>query len=342
MAEVNLLRDDVLEWLLEPESSTVRYLTLRDLLDRSSDDPETAAAREQAHREGPIASILAEMQPEGYWIQPGAGYAPKYWGTVWSVILLGQLGASAAMDVRIGQACDYVLSHALVRAPWNRFSVGATPSGIISCLEGNLCAALLDLGCEDPRLDAALDGMARGVTGEGYAPATERKAEPRYLASGYCGPGFACSANDKLPCAWGAVKVILAFSKLPPERHTPVIARAIQQGVDFLFSTDPAGADYPHGYSERPSESWFKFGFPVFYVTDVLQNVEALARLGYGQDPRLANALTLIREKQIAPGRWPLEYHYSGKTWLSVGRKNQPNKWVTLRALRVIRLASTL
>ena len=74
----------------------------------------------------------------------------------------------------------------------------------------------------------------------------------------------------------------------------------------------------------------------MFYVTDILQTVEALAALGYGHDPRLANALALIRGKQGAQGRWPLEYDYAGKTWVDFGAKKQPNKWVTLRVLKAV------
>ena len=37
-------------------------------------------------------------------------------------------------------------------------------SGLIHCLQGNLCAALIDLGClDDPRLGEALDWLARSV-----------------------------------------------------------------------------------------------------------------------------------------------------------------------------------
>ena len=96
---------------------------------------------------------------------------------------------------------------------------------------------------------------------------------------------------------------MLAFSKLPKERHTSVIRRAIEEGCDFLFSRDPALADYPSGYSTKPSGNWWKFGFPVFYVTDMLQNLEALVALGHGHDPRLSNALQIIREKQDAQYR---------------------------------------
>jgi hypothetical protein len=72
-------------------------------------------------------------------------------------------------------------------------------------------------------------------------------------------------------------------------------------------------------------------------VTDLLQNVEALVGLGSGHDPRLAHALALIREKQDAQGRWQMEYDYTGKTWVDFGAKKQPSKWVTLRAMRVLK-----
>jgi hypothetical protein len=119
-----------------------------------------------------------------------------------------------------------------------------------------------------------------------------------------------------------------------------MIERAIQQGVDFLFSTDPARADYPCGNTPKPSRNWWLFGFPVFYITDILQIVEALVSLGYGGDPRLENALQLIRDKQDAQGRWALEYGYQGKTWVDFGPKKEPNKWITLRALTALKEAS--
>ncbi len=72
----------------------------------------------------------------------------------------------------------------------------------------------------------------------------------------------------------------------------------------------------------------------------VLQRGDASAVLGYGKDPRLARALDLIREKQDAQGRWAMEYSYTGKTWVDFGAKKHPNKWVTLRALRVLKAAA--
>ena len=327
---------ETLDWLLSSDLAGVKYLAVRELTGMAEDDPEMQAARRAAYSQGPIANILNNMEGAGYWCEPGAGYRPKYRGTVWSILTLAQLGAQSSVDARIGKACTYLLDHALTE--YGQFSSNGTPSGTIDCLQGNLCSALLDLGYDDLRMDAAFEWMARTVTGEGLAEAESKHNPLRYY--GYkCGPRFACGANGKNPCAWGAVKVMLAFSKLPVERRTPLIERAMQRGVDFLFSHDPAVADYPSAKDAKPGRDWWLFGFPVFYITDILQNVEALVRLGYGSDPRLGQALKMIKEKQDDQGRWALEFDYKGKTWVDFGPKKQPNPWVTIRAAKVLGMA---
>ena len=333
----NLLKGDATSWLLERDVDNpgVRYFALTDLLDRLVNDHEVAGARRAVMETGPVPVILAQQHPDGYWVKAGAGYAPKYRGTVWSLILLAQLGADGG-DPRVRKAGEYPLTHAL--APNGGFSVNGSPSACILCLGGNLGAALLDLGfLGDERLERALDWLARAITGQGFALAEEQGALLRYYRSGTCGPGFACSANNRLPCAWGAVKAMLAFSKMPASARTPAIKAAIEAGVEFLFSRDPAMADYPAGWSSKPSRSWFTFGFPVFYVTDVLQNLEAVAGLGFGSDLRLKPAIELLLSKQDAHGRWKMEYTYNGKTWVDIETKGQPSKWVTLRALRLLK-----
>jgi hypothetical protein len=330
----NQLKNDSIDWLLEPENPGARYLALRDLLDKPQDDKELIEARTKAHTTGPIATILDKMQPEGYWAKPGPGYTTKYRSTAWTLIMLAQLGALASEDERIRLGCAYLLKHSLT--PAGQFTVYGTPSSTIDCLQGNLCWALLELGYYDTRLEAAFEWMARTVTGEGMAPRTDKESERRYYAY-KCGPLFACGPNYANPCAWGATKVMLAFGKLKEAQRTPLIKNAIQQGVDFFFKTDPAKADWPTRLGDKPSRNWWKFGFPVFYITDLLQVVEALVVLGYGNDPRLANALELIRQKQDDHGKWLLEYDYIGKTWVSFGEKKQPNKWVTERVMRVLK-----
>lgn len=202
MSDLSSLPDQTQKWLLNSESPGVRYPALRDLMD-DVDASELQRAQQSAHTDGPIATILDAMESEGYWAKPGAGYNPKYRATVWSLIMLSQLGASIEIDERIQLACNYLLDHSLTKN--GQFSVSGAPSQTVDCLQGNMCAALYDLGCDDPRLEAAFEWMARSVTGEGVAPNTDRKAELRYYA-GNCGPGFMCGGNNKLPCAWGASK----------------------------------------------------------------------------------------------------------------------------------------
>jgi hypothetical protein len=326
-----------IDWLLEEDTENpgVRAFALTDLLDRPADDPEVVAARRAVMERGPVPAILAAQDEAGFWEQPGEGYYPKYRGSVWSIIYLAQLGADPA-DPRVQAGENYLLENA--RASTGVFSMSGTPAGNISCLAGNLGAALLDLGFGgDPRLAEALELLARFSTGEGVAPQGDRSAPLYYLKSATCGPGFCCSANNGLPCAWGAVKVLRALARVPTAERTLAIQDALEAAVAFLFSVDPATADYPAGYSDKPSRSWFRFGFPVFYVTDVLQTAEALTDAGYGGDPRLAGAYDLILSKRDKAGRWKLEYHYMGKTLADVEEKGKPSKWVTLRALRVLK-----
>ena len=117
--------------------------------------------------------------------------------------------------------------------------------------------------------------------------------------------------------------------------RTPAVKVAIEACTDFLLSYDVARADYP--YKERISSSWFKFGYPLGYVTDVLLNLEALAEAGYGDDSRLNEAVEFVLSKQDEQGRWKMEYSYNGKMWADVEVKRQPSKWVTLRAMRALK-----
>ncbi len=339
MSWKNQLRSNSLPWLLESENPGVRYLAMRDLLDLAPDDKKLKSARKLAHKEGPIAHVLSKMNDEGYWQRAGTGYGPKYKSTVWALILLAQLGASAKEDKRIRLACKYYLDHALNPGGQISAMTNNSPSGTIDCLQGNMLWSLMALGYNDPRMDSAYEWMARTVTGEGVAPVTDKHAPVRYYAY-KSGPTFACGANNKLPCAWGGVKVMLALGQVPVEKRTVLIDKAIQQGVDFFFSVDPSTANYPNGMAAKPSGNWWKFGFPVFYVTDILQIAEALVGLGYGKDPRLADTMELIRSKQDEEGRWQLEYNYDGKTWMRFGKMKEPNEWVTLRALKVLRSAA--
>lgn len=336
--------DPVLDWLLERRDPGVRSFALRDLLNAPADDPDFQAARRAALRASPVREILEAQQPEGWWVKPGPGYGPKYQGTVWSMIFLGQLGADGG-DRRVRRGADYILDHGRAREPYGGFSYNGTPAGLLHCLAGNLCASLLELGFgEDPRLQRAIEWLARSITGDGIQPATPelkdaskgQTAAARFYRSGNSGPDFQCAANNHRGCVWGAIPALDALSRVPRRGRTPAIRRAIAAGEAFLLSRDPAAADYPTPTGGPPSRSWFQFGYPMGYVQDVLRNLEVLTALGHGRDPRLHHAADDVLRLRGTDGRWTMRYSYKGKLWCDVEAKGKPSKWVTLRARRVL------
>ena len=323
---------DVLAWLLEERTPAVRAAALQRLAGRAPDAPDVVVARAAAMRTDPVAAMLAAQHPDGWWVKPGPGYSPKYRGTVWQLVFLDQLGADPG-DERIHRGCDHLLR-------WSPTSSGgfgasgqarerpAPPSSVAHCLNGNLLRALIGFGyLDDPRVGAAVDWAAGAILGEGV----------RFYASATSGPGFACGANDRQPCAWGATKELLGLARVPQPRRSPLVRRAVEAGVAFLLSHDPAVADYPMGFGNtRPSGSWFRLGFPSGYVTDVLQVLEVLTELGHGDDTRLDAAKAWVLSQRGPDGRWLNRYAYNGKTEVDIEPQGAPSKWVTLRALAVL------
>jgi len=333
---LHALKGDPLPWLLEEETPAVRHLALRQLLDRPEDAPEVQQARAAAMQTDPIAAILAAEQPAGFWVKPGPGYTPKYRGTVWQLIFLDQLGADGR-DTRVQAACEYMLSHTQATtggfASWgggSREVAPPPPSLVIHCLNGNLLRALIGFGfLEDERVQRAIDWQARSITGEGFT---------HYYLSGTTGPGFSCAANGQLPCAWGAIKALLALARIPPERRAPHVQHAIQQGAAFLLSRDLATAAYPAGRGNaQPAPTWFKLGFPIGYVADILQNITVLCELGFARDARLEGAIAWLLSQQEPSGRWRNQSASNGKIWVDIDKQGQPSKWVTLRACSVLK-----
>jgi hypothetical protein len=325
------LNGNPLPWLLDGENPAVRHRALRELVGRGADDPEVVRARHAAMASDPIVAILAAQHPDGWWVKPGGGYGPKYTGTVWSLIFLDQMGADGD-DPRVRAACSYVLEH--TQAPsggfgWASGAKPPAPSTVAHCLNGNVLRALIGFGwLDDERVQRSVAWQAAAITGEG---------DIRWYRSATSGPGFACAVNEQLPCGWGAVKATLALARIPPQRRTPAVRAALDAGVDFLLSVNPATAAYPMGWGNtRPSGSWFKLGFPAGYVADVLQVLEGVCEAGQGADPRLRPALDWLIARQDGSGRWANQYRYPGKMHVDVDTGRGPSRWVTLRACRVL------
>lgn len=332
---LRLLKGDPLPWLLEEDTPAIRHLALRQLLDQPEDAPEVQQARANAMQSDPIAAILTAQDPEGFWVKSGPGYTPKYRGTVWQLIFLDQFGADGA-DGRVQAACDYILSHTQTStggfAAWGgrKREAAPPPSLAIHCLNGNLLRALIGFGRRaDERVQRAIDWQARSITGEDFSS---------YYLSGTSGPDFCCNANEHLPCAWGAIKGLHALARIPASQRAPHVERAIEQGVAFLLTCDPATAAYPAGRGNTsPSRLWFQLSFPLGYTADLLQNITVLCELGFAKDARLQNAIEWLLDRQDSSGRWRNHSTLRGKTWAEIDRQGEPSKWVTLQACSVLK-----
>jgi len=356
------LNGDPVPWLLENDKSQpgVRYFTLRDILGRDENDKEVKAVKTAIMASGPVPVILAAQHPEGYW-----GKRPRYTGTLPALVYMAQFGADGA-DPRIRAGCEILLSRYIDNGGGLRgLSLKGTPSDFNYCTTGIMGAALIDFGwLNDQRLQTAMEWLAQTITGERVADDSSSDTNKRHEKFRSSSHSFACSGrNANLPCAWGAINAMIALSKVPPSQRTRNMQAAIKQGVDFLLSHDPSVADYPFGSGNKPSSNWFKFYYPLHSEADVLQNLEVLTALGQAEHPKLANALDLVISKQNQQGRWLLErtykeladtqenkvfywyhnslkLHITGKEWADIHeKKGQPSKWVTLRALRVLKAA---
>ena len=327
---------DPIPWLLEGDPS-VRYFALTRLLGAATDDPGVVAARRAIMAHGTVPRILAEQRPDGHWEGPDRYYTAKYRGTVWQLVILAELGADGA-DERVRAACEAVLRDAQDPASGG-FSLnrskkagGGLHSSVIPCLTGNLVFSLIRLGMlDDPRVQRAIDWITtyqRFDDAEGDAP------------TGW--------PYDKLEMCWGrhtchmgVVKALKALAEIPPERRTPAVARTLAAGVEFMLRHHVHKRS--HDLTKLSKPGWRRFGFPLMYQTDVLEVLGILTRLGQDGgaavlgDERLREARDLVAAKGDARGRWTLESTFNDRFVVSIETKGEPSRWVTLRALEVLR-----
>ncbi|GAB5080645.1 hypothetical protein [Arthrobacter sp. AD-310] len=86
------------------------------------------------------------------------------------------------------------------------------------------------------------------------------------------------------------------------------------------------------------SEDWLRFSYPTRWYYDVLRGLDYFRADGIGPDPRLGEAVEVVRSKQQPDGAWLLENTHAGKVHFPLeDGDGKPSRWNTLRALRVLR-----
>jgi hypothetical protein len=72
------------------------------------------------------------------------------------------------------------------------------------------------------------------------------------------------------------------------------------------------------------------------YQTDVLEILGILTKLGC-KDERIQEAINIVVSKQDSVGRWKLANTFNGRFQVDVEEKGKPSKWITLKALKVLK-----
>jgi hypothetical protein len=326
----SFLKAGVLEWLLEKENPGVRLLTLTTILDRPADDPEVVDSSRDVMQTGVVPKILARQNPRGYWELPDRFYTAKYKGTVWQLIILAQLGADGR-DKRIRRACEFVLetsqdpvSGGFAHRRSAKTGAGL-PSEVIPCLSGNLVWSLIRLGMgDDPRVKQGLDWIARYQRfDDGIPKAPKGWPYDRYVM---------CWGTHT--CHMGAVKALKALAAIPEKGRTSEVKKMIENGAEHVLKHHVHKKS--HDLSSVSKPGWLRLGFPLMYQTDILEILDILTGLGY-RDPRMREAMDVLLSSQDDQGRWKLQQTFNGRFQTNIERKGFPSKWLTVRALSVLK-----
>jgi hypothetical protein len=81
---------------------------------------------------------------------------------------------------------------------------------------------------------------------------------------------------------------------------------------------------------------FLKLSFPPRWHYDILRALDYFQSVNAPRDPRLSEAIEIVRNARSSDGRWPLQNIYKGKTYFEMERLGAPSRWNTLRALRVL------
>jgi hypothetical protein len=318
-----------LDWLLEKDNPSVRYFTLRDLHKKPESDPEVIEAKQTIMTTGIVPAILAKQEEGGYWGQPDRFYTDKYKGTVWQMLILAELGADGN-DPRIRKMVEFILANSQEKMEGG-FSFrrseklgGGLASGVVPCLTGNVVFSLLRLGYfDDERTQKGIDWICRYQRADdGVAHAPGGPVYDRYEM---------CWGRHT--CHMGVEKSLKALAEIPMARRSAAVKIKIEELAEYLLVHRIHKKSHDTEKVSRPG--WLKFGFPLMYQTDILEILWILTSLGY-KDPRMDEAVEILRTKQSGDGRWKLENSFNGRIIKDVEKKGMESKWVTERALGVL------
>lgn len=246
------------------------------------------------------------------------------------MITLAELGAEVTPQIK--EQCEYILKNSQERQDGGFSQHTAVKTGggriteVIPCLTGNMVWSLIHFSyLDDPRLQKGIDWIIRFMR---FNDGTEVDPQvPPYNRCEMCWGAHTC--------LMGIVKSLKALSALPAERRTKEIDDTIQKATEFILIHHIYIRSHNLNRTSKPG--WLKFGFPLMYQTDALEILDIMTELGI-KDNRMDDAINIVISKQDDKGRWKAENTYnSDRLLFPITQKDEPSKWITLRAMRVLK-----
>lgn len=254
-------------------------------------------------------------------------YHTKYRGLVWQIIVLAELGPEPNDQIRA--QCEYLLSNSQTADGGFAMQTSVTMGGgraseVIPCLSGNAVWSLICLGYLD---DARLQMGIRWIIGNIQLHDGEDKnpVDLRFIKGACWG---------KHTCFMGVIKPLKSLAAIPYERRTQDMRAAISKIAEYLLPHHIYKRS--HDLSKVSKPGWLKFGFPLMYQTDVLEILDILTGLGI-REARMNDAIEIVRSKQGDDGCWLAENTVNNRKILVPFSKEDQDKWVTHRAMRILR-----
>ena len=163
------LRGDPMSWLLDESRPNLHWRVLVEFVRRPPSSPAVIRARGGADAVEPIASLLADLNPDGTWATD-VGYWKPYSGPGWRIVAAVQWGADPT-DPRLQATAERFLETAAGEGGFAR-GEGGDP---VPWLTARMLHTLVELGwCRHPRFQEGLawleeeasfdDAIACGVT----------------------------------------------------------------------------------------------------------------------------------------------------------------------------------
>ena len=312
------------EWLLEEDQPSVRYLALTELLDKPQKDPEVKAAKKNIMKRGWAKDILDKQEPGGYWVKETNLYQPKYISTNWMLLILSDLGLTRD-EPRIDRACQMWIKR--FAKDDGGFDNGGGRFGHL-CITGNTARALVKFGFVDhPKVRKAFQWFVNNQAKLGG-----------WSCWSYGGPPTGRNLDSWEPLS--------AFAAYPRQKWTRSMKLAVERGAEFFLERDlhKQGDHY---------EPWYRFHYPIHYYYDILVGLDFMTALGYSSDKRLDFGISLLKKKRRPDGRWNLdsinpdpespqgkwnkEHPKQATIPFALEKAGEPSKMITLRALRVLK-----